>query len=125
MRQKFYVDDHPETAESLYSLSVSFTRISDNKTALALEMQQNLYSGDHPDIANSIFGMGVSYSILGDDTSALEYYRIDLEMRQRLFDNDHPGVVEPIRVISSLKERCSNKSCKKRAPKEKNSCNCF
>ncbi len=55
MRSNLYKGDHPDLAESLFSLGTSYTRLGDDKKGLefylkCFEMRSNLYKGDHPDL---------------------------------------------------------------------------
>ena len=79
MRKRLYSGDHPDIAQSPFSLAASYTRLGDDNKALendkkALEMRERLYTGDHPHIAQSLYSLDVSYTLLGDDNKALEYY---------------------------------------------------
>ena len=101
MRQRLYNGDHPDVAQSLNSMAVSYTRVGDDHKAAefylkALEMRQRLYNGDHPDVAESLNSMAVSYTRLGDDHKAAEFYLKALEMRQRLYSGDHPDVAQSL-----------------------------
>jgi tetratricopeptide (TPR) repeat protein len=110
--------DHPDIADSLYKMAVSYSKLGDEKTAVeyykkTLEMRKILYIVDHPDIAQSLYGMAVSYERLGNDKTALEYHAKCLEMRHNLYENDHPDVAISLNNISILKERLSKNSFKR------------
>jgi hypothetical protein len=55
MFERLYTADHPDIAQSLNSLDVSFARLMEKETAVelfhkALEMRQRLYGNNHPDV---------------------------------------------------------------------------
>jgi hypothetical protein len=59
MFERLYTGDHPDIAQSLNSLGVSYFRLGDVSKALeynkkSFEMRKRLYSGDHPGIAESL-----------------------------------------------------------------------
>jgi len=61
MRKKLYDSDHPDLAQSLNNLAVSYTRLGDYNKALeyelkTYEMRKKLYDIDHPDLAQSLNG---------------------------------------------------------------------
>jgi tetratricopeptide (TPR) repeat protein len=64
-------ENHPQIADSLYSLGVSYTHLGDYRKAhelneKAYEMRKVLFGNEaHPDIAYSLYSLGVSYSSFG------------------------------------------------------------
>ena len=66
MRKKLYDSDHPDLAQSLYGLAISYGRLGDYNKSLeyklkAYEMRKKLYDSDHPDLAQSLYGLSASY----------------------------------------------------------------
>jgi hypothetical protein len=101
MRSNLYKGDHPDLAQSLNNLGVSYTSLGDDNKALefyskCFEMRSNLYKGDHPDLAQSLNNLGVSYTRLGDDNKALEFYLKCFEMRSNLYKGDHPDLAQSL-----------------------------
>ncbi len=75
MRKKLYDSDHPDLAESLNRLAVSYSRLGDDNKELefelkAYEMREKLYDSDHPDLAESFKILACSYSRLGDENKS-------------------------------------------------------
>ena len=59
MRQELYSGNHPDIAQSLNDLAVTYSKLGDNKKALeyttkALQMRQELFPGNHTDFDDDI-----------------------------------------------------------------------
>ena len=71
MREKLYSGNHPDIAESLNSLAISYSRLGDERMAYeyfnkALKMRAFLFASGHPDLEESIENVAASFKRLGN-----------------------------------------------------------
>ncbi|RNA12680.1 tetratricopeptide repeat [Brachionus plicatilis] len=104
MHQKLLPENHPDIADSLNNIGVSYYNLGKHQESLeydikALEMRQKLLPENHPEIARSLNNIGISYDNLGKYQESLEYYKKALEMRQKLLPENHPDIARSLNNI--------------------------
>ena len=109
MRQTLYGDvPHPDMANSLDSVGISYQDLGNTKKGLAykeqsLEMRKAIYgNAPHPDLANSLDNVGHAYYVLGEVKKGLKYFEQTLVMRKALYgDAPHPDVARSLNNVGS------------------------
>jgi tetratricopeptide (TPR) repeat protein len=97
MRERLYVDDHPDLALSLNEYGralealASFSQAEEHHRR-ALDMRRRLFSSDHEVIAHSLSNLAINAHSQGDSRTARPLAEEALAMLRRLFPGDHPDV---------------------------------
>jgi len=95
IRRNVLPDNHPDIADSLKNLCVSYSNLGDHQKAIeyaeeASEINRNVLPVNHPKIADSLNSLGVSYCNLGDHQKAIENFEKALVIYRNALPDNHP-----------------------------------
>ncbi|KAL4512943.1 hypothetical protein ABPG72_017628 [Tetrahymena utriculariae] len=115
IREVVYIGMHPDIAQSLSHLGISYLNLSDYEKAeiflvRSLSMRQELYKGNHPDLAESLSQMGFFYTKISNIDLAYQYYSLALIMREALYKGNHPDTVQSLFQLALILERIGSHS---------------
>ena len=96
IRERLLGDRHPDTAESLNQLGMSYADLGQYEKALsanqrALDVWRDTLGESNPSTAAAWNNLAGVYDDMGDYPKALEFYRKSLEVKEKVLGTDHPS----------------------------------
>ena len=95
IRERLLGDRHPDTAESLNQLGMSFYDLGQYEKARsayqrALDVWRDTLGESNPSTAAAWNNLASVYDHMGDKPKALEFYRKSLEVKEKVLGTEHP-----------------------------------
>jgi tetratricopeptide (TPR) repeat protein len=90
-----YKNEHPELAESLNNIGVTYGNLNDNEKSLeyhlkAYEMRARLQKSEQLDLAQSLYNIGFTHKNMNQHQKALEYLLKAYDMQNKIYSEDNP-----------------------------------
>ena len=105
--EKFYGDEHPDTAEVYQQMADIYQDLNKFSEALtlynkALEIREKVLGKDHPDTATTYNNMAGFFENQGDYEKALDFYGKALAIVGKVLGKDHPHTATTYNNIAAV-----------------------